>query len=720
MGVAVAGWLLASHPRGAAQPGPIVLISIDTLRADHLPAYGYRGVATPAIDALAADGIVFEHAYAHAPQTLPSHTSILSGQLPFEHGVRDNVGFTVKPGQRLLAEMFRDRGFQTAGFASAFVLRKESGIAQGFQVYDAEMPPTSPNVSIGMVRRDGAQTLDLAEQWLDKQTSARFFLFVHFYEPHRPYRPPARYAHYPNLYDGTIAYSDELVGRLVADLKRRGFYDGAVIALLSDHGEGLGDHGEQEHGVFLYDETIHVPFIVKRAGERDAGKRVSAPIEHIDLVPTLLDLAGLPVPRDLHGESLRAAMDGSDSSLAQRGIYSETLYPLYHFGWSPLYALTDPRYRFILAPRTELYDLERDPGERHNLRADRTQTATSMQAALDDLVRRHGIDRPSVVSRGELEQFQALGYIGTARVPRAAETGALPDPKDKVGALEGYRRAVDLTGEGKLDEAVSAFRAVLKDNPTMADVWTELSAVLLRQERTAEAVDALQRAVNLDPTVVENQLTLAGEQISLGQLEEATRHARAALASQPGAAHEMLARVAMARGDQAGAVREARLAEQADASLPLPLYIEGLALQRDGKYDQALAFFERARAALKPHNRELTDLHLNTADTLVRLGRYDEAEAQFKEEIAKFPENARARTGLAMLYRAQGRVREANDVLDAMLRTSPTARNYAMAARTLQIIGEADEARQVVARGLQQFPNSPELHAVGTAGSKQQ
>ncbi len=712
----IAAWVFVPHSRVGSGPGPFVLISIDTLRADHLPAYGYRGVATPAIDALVSDGVLFERAYAHTPQTLPSHTSILSGQLPFEHGVRDNVGFTVKTGQRLLAELFREHGYATGGFASAFVLRKESGIGQGFDVYDAEMPPTSPNASVGMVRRDGAKTLELAEQWLAKQASPRFFLFVHFYEPHRPYRPPARYAQYPNPYDGTIAYADELVGRLVADLKQRGLYDGATIALLSDHGEGLGDHGEQEHGVFLYDETIHVPFIVKRAGERDAGKRVKSPIEHIDLLPTLLDLAGLRAPGGLRGKSLRAAMDASDPSLADRGIYSETLYPLYHFGWSPLYALTDPRYRFIMAPRSELYDLVHDRAERRNLEAERPRTGASMQAALDALVSRGGVDRPSPVSGGDLERVQALGYIGSSRMPQVAQNSALPDPKDKVAVLEGYRRAVDLTSEGKLAEAAAAFRDVLKDNASMVDVWVQRSAVLMRQGMTAEGVDALKQAVRLDPGLAESQLTLADAEIKLGQLDEAARHARTALDSQPGVAHEMLARVALARGNEPEALAEARLAARADPALPLPLYIQGLALRNEKKYAEALSFFERAIAGLKAHNLELTDLHLNTADTLAQLGRYEEAEAQFREEIAKFPGNARARTGLAMLYRAEGRAREANDVLDEMLRVSPTATSYAMAARTLQVLGEPDAARNVIERGLQQFPQSKELRAVGTSG----
>jgi arylsulfatase A-like enzyme/Tfp pilus assembly protein PilF len=716
--VAFAGWLFVAHPRSRGQSGPIVLISIDTLRADHLPAYGYRGVTTPAIDALAADGVVFERAYAHAPQTLPSHTSILTGQLPFEHGVRDNVGFTVKPGQRLLAGMLAGRGYTTAGFASSFILRKETGIGQGFQVYNADTPPLSPTATFGTVRRDGSETLALAEQWLDKQASPRFFLFLHFYEPHRPYRPPERFARYPNPYDGTIAYVDELVGRLAADLKARGLYEGATIALISDHGEGLGDHGEQEHGVFLYDSTMHVPFIVKLPGERDAGKRVAAPVEHIDLVPTLLDFAGAPIPRDLRGKSLRAAMDGSDASLADRGIYSETLYPLYHFGWSPLYGLTDLRYRFIRAPRAELYDLARDAGELHNLQAERAQTATSMQAALDTLAGPPTVGQSSAVSATDLERFQALGYIGSARTPTAADAhGGLPDPKDKVAALEAYRQGIDARSAGHLADAASAFRRVLADNPSMVDVWVQLSAVLLQQGMTAQAVEAQSRAVQLDPGLADNQVTLASAEFTLGRLDAAAEHARLALGDRPGVAHELLARIALARGNEPAALEEARLAAQADPTLAFPLYVQGVSLARTGKYDQALPLFERTIGNLAAHHFEMQDVHLATADALAHLGRNGEAEVEFREEMMKFPQNPRARIGLAMLYRAEGRVREANDVLADMVRTSPTPDTYAMAARTLQILGEPDAARDIVARGLQQFPGNRELKAVGTAGT---
>ncbi len=706
------------HSPSGAQSGPIVLISIDTLRADHLPAYGYKGVSTPAIDALAADGVVFEHAYAHAPQTLPSHVSILSGELPFETGVRDNVGFTVKPGQRMLQGLLLGRGYQTAGFASSFILRPETGIGQGFQVYDANTPPPSPNETFTTVRRDGAKTLDLVEQWLGRQASARFFLFVHFYEPHRPYRPPPRYAGYPNPYDGTVAYVDELVGRLVADLKARGLYDRATIALVSDHGEGLGDHGEQEHGVFLYDSTLRVAFIVKLPGERDAGKRVTAPVEHIDLVPTLLDVAGIPIPSDLKGKSLRVAMNGSDPSLADRGIYSETLYPLYHFGWSPLYALTDVRYRFIRAPKPELYDLQRDGGELRNLQPERPQTAASMLAALDQLAGARRVDQPSPVSGAELERFQALGYIGSSRTPPAAEGGELPDPKDKIAVLEAYRQGVDLRSQGKPAEAAAAFQRVLADNPSMVDVWAQLAAVFTQQGMTAQAVEALKHAVQLDPSLADNQVTLASAEFTLGHLDEAADHAKQALTGKPGIAHELLARVALARGNEQEALAEARLAERADPSLAYPLYVQGVSLAKAGQYGQAIGFFQRATENVKAHHLELQDLHLSTADALAHLGRTDEAEAEFKEEMAKFPQNVRARVGLAMLYQAEGRAREASDLLIGGLQSNPTPANYAMVVRTFYVLGERDAAREVLARGLQQFPNARELRAVGTSGNR--
>ncbi|RPJ60153.1 MAG: hypothetical protein EHM24_27400, partial [Acidobacteria bacterium] len=295
----LAAWrMLAPASRGE---GVIVLISVDTLRADRLPAYGYQGVRTPAIDALAADGVLFERAYAHSPQTLPSHASILTGALPFETGVRDNVGFTLPPGRPTLAELLRGRGMATAGVVSSFVLRKESGLARGFDFYDDRLPPSAPDKPMGQVQREGETSLRVAEGWMEGR-QAPFFLFFHIYEPHTPYTPPARFGEY-DPYDGEVAWSDEIVGSLVGWLKERGLYDNATIVFLSDHGEGLGEHGEKEHGLFLYDATIRVPLIVKLPRGEGTGRRVTAPVQHIDLVPTLLAQAGVPAPAGLRGRN---------------------------------------------------------------------------------------------------------------------------------------------------------------------------------------------------------------------------------------------------------------------------------------------------------------------------------------------------------------------------------------------------------------------------------
>jgi choline-sulfatase len=367
---AVRRWWPSSY---SPADGPIIIISIDTLRADRLPAYGYGKVRTPNIDALAAAGTVFERAYSHVPQTLPAHASILSGALPFEHGVRDNVGFTVKPGQWFVQRALKERGWDTGGFVSAYVMRAAVGLNQGFDTYDSDLPPASGERSIGQVQRSGEATLSAAEKWLNARDRQKpFFLLLHVYEPHKPYTPPPRFATY-EPYDGEIAYTDEIVGRLFDRLRTLDLYDRSTIILLADHGEGLGDHGEQEHGLFLYNATTQVPLIVKLPGQ-DRARRVASPVQHIDIVPTILDLAGAPPRPGLLGRSLRKLLDGT-GTISDTGIYSEALYSRYHFGWSELYGLTDARYRLIRAPRDELYDVERDPKESTSIAAERPRGA---------------------------------------------------------------------------------------------------------------------------------------------------------------------------------------------------------------------------------------------------------------------------------------------------------------------------------------------------------
>ncbi len=701
--VQVRPWIAA---RSAGVAGPVVLVSIDTLRADHLPAYGYRKVETPALDGLAAEGVLFERAYAHSPQTLPSHVSILSGRLPFEHGVRDNIGFSVKTNERLLAERLRELGYRTGGFVSAYVMRQETGLDRGFDRYDSRLPVSSPELSFGQVQRDGAQTLDLAERWVDEQPAGRFFLFVHLYEPHTPYAPPERYARYAP-YDGEIAYADELVGRLVAFLKSRGLYERSLIIVLSDHGEGLGDHGELEHGVFLYDETTRVPLVVRMPGGRGGGRRVSSVVQHIDLVPTLLDLLGVPVPQDLRGRSLVPLLRGeANAAVPEQGVYAEALYPRYHFGWSELYSLTDARYRFIRAPRAELYDLQEDPGEQRNLAAERPGTSSAMRSALERLLAGRAIDAPARASSEERERLQALGYVGThADLAPATSGDTLPDPKDKISTLRAYRQALNLASERRFLDAAAAFRRILDENPAMKDVWHQLANVWLRAGATENALDAYRRLIELDPSDPLPLLGAAGVYLKLRRLDDATRHAEAA-AEAAGAddrrtranAYELLMKIALRRRDREAARRYAAKAQQTDPTLPLSVYVQGRLAHQEARYAEALGYFREAARRLEGRTLTLTELHFYLGDTLARLGRSAEAEREFLAEIDLFPQETQARAGLAMLYWSAGRDQDAARVIDELVRAVPTREGYDLGVRLWTMFGERERARALDAQ----------------------
>lgn len=693
---AVGGWRYARA--SAPISGPIVVISIDTLRADHLPAYGYRKVKTPAIDGLAADGVVFDRAYSHAPQTLPAHASILSGQLPFETGVRDNVGFAVRNGERLLPQMLRERGFTTGGIVSAYVLRKDTGIGQGFDFFDGEMPPGSPELSIGQVQRDGGESEAIAEHWLASIGTSRAFLFLHLYEPHKPYAPPDRFAGYAP-YDGEIAYADEIVGRLVRYLKSHQLYDRSTIVLLSDHGEGLGDHGEQEHGLFLYDEAIHVPLIIKQESNAGAGRRIADLAQLIDLVPTILDLVKAPGAGNLRGRSLKPVLEGT-GRLRPPTIYSEALYARYHFGWSELTALTDERYRYVKAPREELYDLERDPHERTNIAGERPQPRQALRGALDRLAAGATIAPPLEVSADARERLQSLGYLGGRSGVSTSPGELLRDPKDQREVLERYRAAVDFAGQRKWGQAIVLLQQILRDDPDMADVWSQLAVFATRFDRHDLAVDAYTHYIALEPGEPTAYIGAAAGLLKLRKLDEAREHAQLAVdvAAEKdhrsrASAHEMLARIALARHDTDTARDEARQAREENPLLPLPDYVDARALYDQGRYADALPLFLQAVADLeKPGAPQVSELHFYAADTLGRLERYSEAEAQFIEELRAFPQNTRARGGLAMLYQASGQPDAAARVLGDLTRLTPTPDSYALAARLYTMFGNRKQA----------------------------
>ena len=698
-------WLYLAKGRGDGRAitasGPVILISIDTLRADRLPAYGYKGTKTPAIDRLAADGVLFENAYSHSPQTMPSHTSILSGELPFEHGVRDNVGFEIKPAQRFLQHALKDAGYSTGGFVSSYVLRRQVGFNLGFDDYDDNMPPAAPDRPLGQMQRPGMDTLAAANTWLDSRTSSKFFLFFHIYEPHRPYAPPP-HIKAGNPYDGEVQYSDEIVGKLLDRLREKDLYDEATIILLSDHGEGLGDHGEDEHGIFLYRETIQVPLVIKLPNSTRGGQRVAAAVQHVDLVPTVLELLKLPSTsltrgdgKVARGRSLMPVLLG-DGTLASSNIYSEALSPRYHFGWSELYALSDDRYRLIRAPKDELYDLSQDPKELKSIAADRTQVAGAMRSALDGMIADAKVTAPSAVSNEDRQKLAALGYVGTQSATSLQLPGdSLPDPKDRIGVLQKYKRATDYAGARRFEEATALYLELLKEEPGMSDVWLQLAEIYNRRGMTADAVAAFKEVVKRNPKDAAGLTGVASGMLRLGKFDEARAHAELATGTAPALAYELLARIAIARKDAPAAREAARRAQEADPTVPLPAFIDGVILHSQEQFAAAVPRLAEARKAMEGRTVQILDVNYYLGDSLARLERYQEAEACFRKEIALSPAHVRARAGLAMLYRATGREAEAERAIAELLQNVPTPEAYDVAAQLWTMFGEPARAAAV-------------------------
>ncbi len=698
IGAAVLGWRYAEASKPLA--GPIVLISIDTLRADRLPAYGYRAGTTPTLDRLAREGIVFERAYAHAPQTLPSHASMLTGRLPFEHGVRDNAGFALEENDSTLAELLRGRGFDTAAAVSSYLLREKTGLGRGFAVYDARLPAPQPESVLPVVERSGRDTVSAAEIWIDAQGSSRFFYFLHLFEPHKPYAPPARLAT-GHPYDGEVALADELVGRFLSALQRRGFYDQALIIVTSDHGEGLGDHGEQEHGLFLYDETVRVPLIVKMPGIIEA-RRVSVPVQHIDLVPTILDLVRAPAPGGMQGRSLRALLEDRDeTSLRSTAWYGEGMYGYYQFGWAPLYSLTDEHKRFIQAPRAELYELAADPNERTNLAADRKAEADGMAAALERLIGAAELEPPDEVSPDENEKLTALGHVGIDRTLSGQAAGAeAPDPKDMILVLGAFKRGMELAATRRYAEAIEALKALAAKRPWMGSVWHEVGKLELGTGRTEEALAAFRRFASLEPDNPRGAIAIGNAQALLDRFEEAGKQAALALAlaaatadaaSRP-AAYDLGIRAAFGRRDTATARALATEAQMADPSIGLGPYVDARLLHDRGDSEEAVPLFEKAAAVTRDHPTRITGLYWHLGDALARLERYDAAERAFRREIELSPRNTRPYASLAMLYRASHRHEKAAEALDALVLAVPTPEGYALAARLWTVLGDRDRA----------------------------
>jgi choline-sulfatase len=661
--------LLTCRTREPRAQAPVILISIDTLRSDHLPAYGYRGIETPAFDAFRRDAILFERAYSHAPLTLPSHSTILTGLLPAQHGVRDNVGFHLRvPANATLAAKLKQRGYATGAAVSAYVLRAETGISQGFDTWDDEVDRGAADQSLGAVQRAGPKTIRSARTWIASHADVPFFYFLHLYEPHAPYEAPEPYrSRVPSAYDAEIEYTDALLGEFVAFLKERDLYDRSLIVVLSDHGEGLGDHDEDEHGIFLYREALQVPLLVKLPSNARAGTTIRTPVGLVDVAPIIL--SGNP-------------------DVAPRPIYSETFYPRFHFGWSDLHSLIDGTEHYIDAPRAELYDLAHDPAERTNVLSERRRSYARLRALMAPL--KQDAAAPSAIDPEEAQKLAALGYIGSA----APTSGPLPDPKDRTVAFKELREAFRLYRGGDDAATLARFEHILAANPNMIDVWDVRSKILFRMGRTREAIDAGKEALRRSPTSTHLAIDLANAMLLAGQTDDAERHAQLALTNDPARAHELLARIALVRNDLPTADREARLAVAAPGDNNAAMYTLARVEQRQGHAAEVLRLADDLLARLaRTNGRPLHGLHALRGDALARLGRDAEAEAAFREELRLARADPEAYRGLIVLLATQGRTEEANTAIRDFATLAPGRPTYEVIAQTLDVLGDREGAR---------------------------
>lgn len=608
VGLGLALSILASRcARKTFRHAPVVVISVDTLRADHLPAYGYRAVETPSLDALRRDSILYENAYSHSPLTFPSHASLLTGLLPFRHGVRDNIGFNLTPAHPTLATLLRQEGYATGAAVSTYLLRAERGLNAGFDLYDDRLGDSPAD------ERPGDSTAQALERWASSVSGKPLFLFLHLYEPHTPYEPPEPFkSRYPDRpYDGEIAASDAVVGRFVSYLKNKGLYDPSLLFFLSDHGEGLNDHGEDEHGVFLYREDIRVPLLVKLPRSLRAGSTIASPVGLTDVVPTVMDVLGLAVPQEVQGRSL--ALAGSGPLDSSRRIYSETLYPRLQMGWSDLASLTDSRNEYIEAPRPELYDLLADPAQRNDLSRLLTPAFRSMRIELQGMAR--PFEAPSLSSREEIARLASLGYISAKSAAPSAQS--LPDPKDHVETLRKFKKLFALFYAKRDSEVVSLAREVVKDDPRNISAWRMLSKSLARLGKLSDSMREMRRGI-------------AGA-------------GRDAIPEELAQAYEQLASLLERSGDLSGSESALREALGRDlATEPMKRDLARL-LNRSGRAAEALLILQGMTSSRDVET--LDELGVSLAES----GRLVEARTVFERVLQAEPANDKALLHLGML-----------------------------------------------------------------------
>jgi arylsulfatase A-like enzyme/Flp pilus assembly protein TadD len=669
--VAGVGALFIHLRRQADAPAPsprsrdnFLLVTLDTTRADRLGCYGWPRARTRHLDRLAAEGARFETAFSPAPITLPAHASIFTGLLPPEHGVRNNGNFYLPDRFGTLATVLHGQGYRTAAFVSSFVLDRRYGLARGFDTYDDRLEGAQPQIISLEAERRGDRTALALGSWLEAHAAARtgapFFAWLHLYDPHEPYRPPRPFrdlfADAP--YDGEIAFDDAVVASVLDRLGQLGLGEKTLVAVVGDHGESLGEHGEETHSMLLYEGALRIPLILWRPGLVPAGVVVREPVRATDVAATVLELLGAPTLKTRHARSLVPLLHGASAGVAPP-VYAETLLPQLYMNWAPLFSLRDERFKLIEAPRPELYDLARDPGEERNLFAEEPEKARAMGESLRQLTGGStGAMSVGTLDREAMEKLAALGYVGAGVEPGPADAARVQvDPKDMIAIFNRLRRANSAVRDRRFSEALPILHEVLKQDPRNAFARLVLGSAYMGMERYAQAINWFRKYLELVPTSAYAHHWMAICQLRRGDRDEALREAAAALAIDPRFADARVLRggVLAARGDHPGAIEELRAAVATDPAKPILRLDLAKVLAEAGRAAEARAEYEAA-LRLKP----------DYAPALVGLGALqaeggDPASAMrsFRRALEIDPGNDEARFNLARVLEGRGQRAEA-------------------------------------------------------------
>ncbi len=671
-----AGALFGVEP-GTASGWNVLLVSIDTVRADRLGCYGYAGAATPTLDALAAGGVRCAWAIAPMPLTLPSHSSLLTGLDPHHHGARANGVFRLDDDVSTLAELLGQRGYRTGAVISAYVLDRRYGLAQGFEEYGDDLTEGHRPEKFGYRERTAAQANRPAVQWLREHRHEQFFLWVHYFDPHAPYEPPEPYRtrFADRSYDGEIAYADEQLGRLLAALDDVGVRDRTLVVVVSDHGESLGEHRELTHGMMIYDATLRVPVILEAGGVLPSGLVIDRQVGLIDVMPTVLDLLGEEIPPNLDGVSLLRS-----ASAAPRELYIETLATKVQYGWSPLLGVRRDDVKFIFAPTPELYDLRADPKELNNLLPARRELAGKLLDSLRALVGGDpelagAVTGNLPLDRASREKLAQLGYVFSTDGSTTTQR-ALPDPKDMIDEWLALQRAQTLADRGEHAKTIARLEPLVRARPGNCEAQKTLALSYAALGQLDPALAAFRRVVKLSPHKAGARVDIGKILLEMGKVAEAETELRRALAEDP--------------------------------TSPGAMFGLGAVLARQNRPDEALRQFEACVEVGRGSNT--AGAHFNVGSIHYAAGRLQEAREAFERSLAANPGFARAARALAEMMRQEGKRQQAIDLLTRTMdkRVDPEA--LVALGKLHAEVGHARQAVDALKRSIELRPDLSAAH----------